>query len=167
MVAVSRMTLIVTRLLVWLLNQPLYTLSIAVCHNWLIHQLDVKNAFVHGHLSETVYLHQPLSSLLVMLPALVFGTVKLTLLYLYFIVVVTLLTCCSMWMISRLQLRLQLSYNELLLRCMSTYVEENLERAHMQKCNPCRTPVNTESKLGVDCDPVSDPTLYQSLVGVL
>ncbi|GJZ13519.1 ribonuclease H-like domain-containing protein [Tanacetum coccineum] len=31
----------------------------------------------------------------------------------------------------------------------SKYAEEILERAHMQKCNPCRTPVDTESKLGL------------------
>ncbi|GKD75349.1 ribonuclease H-like domain-containing protein, partial [Tanacetum coccineum] len=49
----------------------------------------------------------------------------------------------------------------------SKYVEEILERAHMQKCNPCRTRVDTESKLRVDGDPVSDPTLYRSLDGAL
>ncbi|GJS47234.1 ribonuclease H-like domain-containing protein [Tanacetum coccineum] len=37
----------------------------------------------------------------------------------------------------------------------------------MQHCNPCRTPVDTESKLGSDGDPVSDPTLYRSLAGAL
>ncbi|XP_071739987.1 uncharacterized mitochondrial protein AtMg00810-like [Rutidosis leptorrhynchoides] len=35
-------------------------LSIAVSNHWSIHQLDVKNAFLHGHLSETIYMHQPL-----------------------------------------------------------------------------------------------------------
>ncbi|GKE03396.1 ribonuclease H-like domain-containing protein [Tanacetum coccineum] len=37
----------------------------------------------------------------------------------------------------------------------------------MQHCNPCKTPVDTESKLGSDGDPVSDPTLYRSLAGAL
>ena len=34
-------------------------LSISISHKWPIHQLDVKNAFLHVHLSETVYMHQP------------------------------------------------------------------------------------------------------------
>ncbi|GJY44539.1 ribonuclease H-like domain-containing protein [Tanacetum coccineum] len=37
----------------------------------------------------------------------------------------------------------------------------------MQHCNPCKTPVDTESKLGSDGDPVNDPTLYQSLACAL
>ncbi|GJZ16524.1 ribonuclease H-like domain-containing protein [Tanacetum coccineum] len=48
-----------------------------------------------------------------------------------------------------------------------TDLEEILERAHMQNCNPCWTPVDTESKLGSNGDPVSDPTLYRSLAGAL
>nr|GEW05897.1 ribonuclease H-like domain-containing protein [Tanacetum cinerariifolium] len=36
----------------------------------------------------------------------------------------------------------------------SKFAEEILERAHMQNCNPCRTPVDTESKLGSDGDPI-------------
>ncbi|GKC32760.1 ribonuclease H-like domain-containing protein, partial [Tanacetum coccineum] len=34
-------------------------LSIVVSRSWPIHQLDVKNAFFHGHLSKTIYMDQP------------------------------------------------------------------------------------------------------------
>ncbi|GJX73711.1 ribonuclease H-like domain-containing protein [Tanacetum coccineum] len=44
---------------------------------------------------------------------------------------------------------------------------EILERANMLSCNPSRTPVDTESKLGNAGDEVSDSTLYRSLAGSL
>jgi hypothetical protein len=34
-------------------------LSIAVSHNWSLHQLDVHNAFLHGVLEEDVFMRQP------------------------------------------------------------------------------------------------------------
>jgi hypothetical protein len=34
-------------------------LSIAVCNNWTVHQLDVQNAFLHENLIEVVYMDQP------------------------------------------------------------------------------------------------------------
>jgi hypothetical protein len=33
-------------------------LSLVVSHSWPVHQLDVKNAFLHGTLSETIYCSQ-------------------------------------------------------------------------------------------------------------
>ncbi|WOG94987.1 hypothetical protein DCAR_0314288 [Daucus carota subsp. sativus] len=35
-------------------------LSLSLSNGWSIHQLDVKNAFLHGDLKETIYMHQPL-----------------------------------------------------------------------------------------------------------
>ncbi|GKB99137.1 ribonuclease H-like domain-containing protein [Tanacetum coccineum] len=72
----------------------------------------------------------------------------------------TQLTYYYMWMISFLQL--------LLLRsCNMKYATEILERAQMLNCNPCRTLVDTEKKLGPEGSPVTDPTLYRSLAGAL
>ena len=34
-------------------------LHIALARGWPLHQLDVQNAFLHGDLAETVYMHQP------------------------------------------------------------------------------------------------------------
>ncbi|GJZ65422.1 ribonuclease H-like domain-containing protein, partial [Tanacetum coccineum] len=47
------------------------------------------------------------------------------------------------------------------------YALQLLERAHMVTCNPSRTPVDTESKLGPEGVPVQDLTLYRSLAGGL
>jgi hypothetical protein len=33
-------------------------LNIVTSHVWIIHQLDVKNMFFHGHIEETIYYQQ-------------------------------------------------------------------------------------------------------------
>ncbi|GJT44895.1 ribonuclease H-like domain-containing protein [Tanacetum coccineum] len=47
------------------------------------------------------------------------------------------------------------------------YALKLLDMAHMANCNPTRMPVDTESKLGFDRDPIFDPTLYRSLASGL
>lgn len=34
-------------------------LSLVVLNGWKLHQLDVKNAFLNGHLNETIFMEQP------------------------------------------------------------------------------------------------------------
>ncbi|GKD79101.1 ribonuclease H-like domain-containing protein, partial [Tanacetum coccineum] len=59
-------------------------------------------------------------------------------------------------------------YSASLFLSHTTYVEELLECAHMPKYNPCRTPIDTDSKFGRNGDLESDPTtLYQSLADAL
>jgi hypothetical protein len=47
------------------------------------------------------------------------------------------------------------------------YILDVLDRAGMTECNPCSTPVDTQSKLGATGAPVADPSTYRSLVGAL
>ncbi|GJT97468.1 ribonuclease H-like domain-containing protein [Tanacetum coccineum] len=148
-------------------------LSLVASRHWLIHQLDVKNAFLHSDLSETVYMHQP--------PGQGADTAYL-LLYVDDIV----LTSSSERLLQQIisSLHQEFAMTDLgslnyflgisvtrdssgLFLSQKKYALEILYRAHMNNCNPSRTPIDTESKLGNDGDSVSDPTFYQSLAGSL
>nr|GEX44481.1 ribonuclease H-like domain-containing protein [Tanacetum cinerariifolium] len=54
-----------------------------------------------------------------------------------------------------------------ILLSQTKYATEIIEQAQMLNGNPCRTLIDTEKKLGPEGSPVTDPTLYRSLVGSL
>ncbi|GJS64938.1 ribonuclease H-like domain-containing protein [Tanacetum coccineum] len=126
-------------------------LSLAVSRQWPIHQLDVKNTFLHGHLSETVYMHQPPCDLLKQIISSLHAEFSMTDLgpLNYFLGISAQCTSSGLFL------------------SQTKYAREVLERASMMNCNPCKTPANTESKLGPDGDLVSNPSLYRSLAGSL
>ncbi|GJS73534.1 ribonuclease H-like domain-containing protein [Tanacetum coccineum] len=199
-------------------------LSLAVTRDWPIHQLDVKNAFLHGQLSETVYMHQPPGFVdsahpdyVCHLQRSLYGLKQAPrawfqrfasfitrvgfqhsktdtslfvyhmgsdVAYLLLYVDDIILTASSTALLQRIitLLHSEFAMTDLgslnyflgvsaqrsksgLFLSQSKFAEEILERAHMQHCNPCKTPVDTESKLGSDGDPVRTPTLYRSLAG--
>ncbi|GJX89075.1 ribonuclease H-like domain-containing protein [Tanacetum coccineum] len=108
-------------------------LSLAASRHWPIYQLDVKNAFLHGDLSKTIYMHQPLGFRDSAHPDYGIDTAYL-LLYVDDIVLTT--------------------SSEGLFLSQKKYAIEILEKAQMVSCNPSRTPVDTESKLGIDVQQV-------------
>ncbi|GKE03362.1 ribonuclease H-like domain-containing protein, partial [Tanacetum coccineum] len=105
-------------------------LILATSRHWPVHQLDVKNAFLHGDISETVYMH----------------------LHPGFRDSAHTNYVCS--------LQRQGTDTAYLL----LYVDDIVLTASFEIF---RTLVDTESKLGDDGDPVSDPTLYRSFTGAL
>ncbi|GJY44191.1 ribonuclease H-like domain-containing protein [Tanacetum coccineum] len=186
-------------------------LSLAVSRLWPIYQLDIKNAFLHSHISETVYVHQPLGfvdlthpdygcllykSLYCLKQALRawfqhfatyaiptgFHETDYLLLYVDDIILIV----SSSYLLQRIieSLHSEFSTTDLgllnyflgisaqrtssgLFLSQAIYVIEILERAHTLNCNPYKTPVDTDFKLGPKGDLVADPTLFHSLAGAL
>nr|GEY21687.1 hypothetical protein [Tanacetum cinerariifolium] len=118
------------------IGRTLWSLEIRMDIHGLVHQPDVKNSFLSGDLSETVYMHQPLGFVDPRYPHHV----------------------CL------LQRRLGISVTRDtigMLLSQKKYVIELFKRAHMLKYNPTWTFVDLESKLGPEGTPILDPTLYR------
>ncbi|GJU86270.1 ribonuclease H-like domain-containing protein [Tanacetum coccineum] len=201
-------------------------LSLDVSRQWPIHQLDVKNAFLNGDLSETVYMHQPPGFVdsrypnhVCLLQRSLYGlkqaprawfqrfagyatragfspsrcdsslfiyTQGSQVAYLLIYVDDIILTASSPVLLQQIvdSLHKEFDMTDLgalnyflgisvvrhptgLFLSQKKYARQLLERAHMVNCNPSRTPIDTDSKLGPDGVPVQDPTLYRSLAGGL
>ncbi|GJR90468.1 ribonuclease H-like domain-containing protein [Tanacetum coccineum] len=197
-------------------------LSLDVSRKWPIHQLDVKNTFLNGDLSETVYMHQPPGFVDVRFPNHVcrlqrslYGLkqaprawfqrfigyttragfyhsrcdsslfiyrqgsqVAYLLLYMDDIILTASSTTLLQHLINSLHREFEMTdlgelnyflgifvvrHSTCLFLSQRKYALQLLERAHMVNCNPSRTPVDTESKLGPNGIPVQDPTMYRSL----
>ncbi|GJY17606.1 ribonuclease H-like domain-containing protein [Tanacetum coccineum] len=168
-------------------------LSLALSRKWLVHQLDVKNAFLNGDISETVYIYQPSGFVdshflhhVCQLQRSLYGLKQAPLANLLIYVDDIVLTASSTDLLQRITSSLHKEFDMTDLgalnyflgisvtrdsTCMfpsqKKYAFELLDRAHMANYNPTRMPVDTESKLSSDGDPISDPTLYRSLAGSL
>ncbi|GJT71429.1 ribonuclease H-like domain-containing protein [Tanacetum coccineum] len=150
--------------------------SLAASRHWPVHQLNVKNAFLHGDLSETVYMHQPLgfrdsthADYVCLLQRSLYGLKQAP--RAWFQRFASYITReFAMTDLGSLNYFLGISLtrdSSGMFLSQKKYVVEILERAGMVHCNPSRTPVDTESKLGTTGDVVFDPTLYQSLASSL
>ncbi|GJR38446.1 ribonuclease H-like domain-containing protein [Tanacetum coccineum] len=153
--------------------------------------LDVKNAFLHGQLSETVYMHQPPGFVDTTHPDYVchlqrslYGLKQAPRAWFQrFTSFITRVgfqhskTDASLFVFHRGSdiAYLLLYVDDIILTASSTHYTQTYHYSAFSRkflsehtcniANPCRTPVDTESKLGSDGDLVSDPTLYRSLAG--
>ncbi|CAL9013560.1 unnamed protein product [Prunus brigantina] len=148
-------------------------LSLAAMNKWSLHQLDVKNAFLHGDLEEEVYMRQPPGSDIVIL-LLYVDDIILTgsSPQLVQTVIDDLGAVFDMKDMGRLAyfLGLQVSYDSTggIFVHQTKYAQELLNKAGMTNCKACPTPCKPHNQvLRTEGQPLTDPTLYRSLVGAL
>ncbi|GJY99882.1 ribonuclease H-like domain-containing protein [Tanacetum coccineum] len=123
-------------------------LSLSISRQYPIHQLNVKNAFLYGNLSEIVYMHRPLGFVdnryphhVYLLQRSLYGLKQAP--HAWFQWFVGYATRAGFYH-SRCD-SLLFIYRQ---GSQKKYALQLLERAHMVTYNPSRTPVDTKSKLG-------------------
>nr|GEW56737.1 ribonuclease H-like domain-containing protein [Tanacetum cinerariifolium] len=154
-------------------------LSLVVSRKWPVHQLDVKNAFLNGNLSETVYMHQPPGftdpqhpNHVCLLQRSLYGLKQAPHAWFQHFaallqqIITSLHQEFDMTDLGALNYFLGISATRSstgLFLSQKKYACELLERANMVNYNPSQTPIDTDSKLGPEGVAVQDPTLYRSL----
>ncbi|GJZ06353.1 ribonuclease H-like domain-containing protein [Tanacetum coccineum] len=150
-------------------------LGLAISRHWPVHQMDIKNVFLHRDLSKTQasrawfqrfaayitrvgFSHSHCDASLFIYR---YGT---TTAYLLLYVDDIVLTAAFEHLLQQI---IDFLHHEFSMTDLRKYATKILERVNMASCNPSRTPIDTESKLGADGAIVSNLTLYRSLVGSL
>ncbi|XP_071708404.1 uncharacterized mitochondrial protein AtMg00810-like [Rutidosis leptorrhynchoides] len=131
-------------------------LSLSVTRHWPIHQLDVKNAFLNGELTYTIYMHQPSGFHDPTKPG--------------YKIIASLCKEFSMTDVGPLNYFLGISATrnkQGMFLSQQKYALDILDRADMSNYTPCSTPGDTQYKLGPNGPLVMNPTLYRSLAGAL
>ncbi|KAK1617562.1 hypothetical protein QYE76_023079 [Lolium multiflorum] len=156
-------------------------LQLAVSRAWPVHQMDVSNAFLHGHLEEQVFCQQPTGFIdsahpdhVCLLSRSLYGLKQAP-------------RACSTDLLRQITERLRAEYAlkdlgplhyflgiEVVRRTdgfflhQRKYAHELLDRAGMLNCKPAATPVDTKSKLSAtDGSLATDASFYRSIVGAL
>ncbi|GJV71510.1 ribonuclease H-like domain-containing protein [Tanacetum coccineum] len=144
-------------------------LSLAVSRDWPIHQLDVKNAFLHSHLSETVYMHQPPGFIdhnkpnyVCHLQQSLYGLKQAPHAWFQRFASYATRVTSSLAFLQRIIDSLHTEFAMKDLGSLNYFLGISAQRS-----TSGLTPMDTESKLGSDGNTVSDPTLYRSLAGAL
>ncbi|KAJ9566206.1 hypothetical protein OSB04_002172 [Centaurea solstitialis] len=170
-------------------------LSIAISKSWPIHQLDVKNAFLHSRLNETVYMHQPLGfrdstypDYVCLLKKSLYGLKQAPRAwyesFASFVSTIGFIHSRSDHSLSVYRKGNDMAYlllyvDDIILTTSSNSLRKSImslladefamkDLAGMASCKLASTPVDTQATLGSDSgSPCSDPTHYRSLAGAL
>ncbi|KAH9803317.1 reverse transcriptase Ty1/copia-type domain-containing protein [Citrus sinensis] len=167
-------------------------LAITVSSKWLIKQLDVRNAFLHGLLKETVYMEQPPGFRNSRHPAYVsdsslfiFNNKSILILILIYVddVIITgnnekeiqsiinnLSSKFALKDLGNLHYFLGIEVQQFthdIFLSQAKYTKDHLSKARMQDCSPINTPMAIRSILCSDDNEHVDATEYRGLIGSL